>query len=380
MTFKLKLGADVCNIKQLLESIYIIGDATDMIDIIVGYGELWSAQLLMLRLHQCGTPSSFMDTREIIKLDKSNEVVEVVSKACLENWFSKHKLSKVVIATGFIASYTYGKPTTLQRNGSDFSATILASLINSTCVNIWTDVDGVYSADPKIVPSAKILPYLTYQEASELAYFGAHIIHPLTTHPVHKQNIPIHIRNTFNPKAHGSIIGNSVDIGGISGISGIVVKSVSAIHDVSIINVEGAGVMGVPCIVCAVFSAVYEANINVIMISQASSEYSVCFAVKTADGDTTLSSLYNKFAEQLKNHKIRSITKEDGCSILAAVGSGMVNKIGVAANIMSALADAKINIKAISQGCSEHNVTVLVSSNHIVAALNAVHNRFWSNN
>jgi len=350
-------------------------------DYVVGHGELWSARLFAATSRQQGCDAVFMDTRDVLVVTPTSDGTSVdldepASNAKLDAWFAVHGRHRLVVATGFIARNPEGQATTLRRNGSDFSATIMGALFRSAAITIWTDVDGVYSADPRKVPEAVCLPSLTYHEAWELSYFGANVLHPRTTLPAMKYQIPITIRNFFNLAAPGTrVASRQADVQAYA--KTITVKGFATIDHVSLINVEGTGMVGVPGIASAIFSTVRDAGVNVIMISQASSEHSVCFAVKAAEGELAAKVLRARFKDAIGAGRVQDIEKIDECCVLACVGEGMVSTKGVAATMMSALAKANINIKAIAQGSSEYNITVLIDQANSERALRAVHSRFY---
>lgn len=378
--FVSRLLDDIANLKAMLQAICIAGITTDAFaDYVVGHGELWSAQLFTLQCRKLGADVAFMDTREVLVVvptpdGTSVDLDEEGSNKKLDQWFARHGNKKLIVATGFIAKNPQGQVTTLKRNGSDFSATILGSLFLSSHITIWTDVDGVYSVDPRKVPEAVCLPSLGYHEAWELSYFGANVLHPRTTLPAMKYSIPITIRNFFNLSAPGTWVGN---IDEAVSHDKVPVKGFATIDKVSLINVEGTGMVGVPGVASAVFGTVRDAGVNVIMISQASSEHSICFAVKASEAELATKVLEKRFADSIAAGRLHAIERLDDCCVLAAVGQGMVNRRGVAATMMGALAKANVNIKAIAQGSSEYNITVLISQRDSERALRAVHSRFY---
>ncbi|CAH9141565.1 unnamed protein product [Cuscuta epithymum] len=381
-TFLSKLHGDINNLKAMLQAIYIAGHATESFsEFVVGHGELWSAQLLSLVIKKNGVDCTWMDAREVLVVSpaSSNQVDPdyVASEEKLDLWYSKNP-SKTIIATGFIASTPQNIPTTLKRDGSDFSAAIMGSLVRACQVTIWTDVDGVYSADPRKVSEAVVLKTLTYQEAWEMSYFGANVLHPRTIVPVMHYNIPIVIRNIFNLSAPGTMIcqsyGNQQDDG--QGSESLV-KGFATIDNIALVNVEGTGMAGVPGTASDIFSAVKDVGANVIMISQASSEHSVCFAVPEKEVKAVASVLESRFFQALGAGRLSQISVIQNCSILAAVGQRMASTPGVSATLFSALAKANINVRAIAQGCSEYNITVVIKREDRVRALRAVHSRFY---
>ncbi|KAF5201423.1 Bifunctional aspartokinase/homoserine dehydrogenase protein [Thalictrum thalictroides] len=377
-----KLHDDIYKLKALLYAIYIAGHATESFsDNIVGHGELWSAQMLSCVVRKLGQDCGWMDTREVIIVNptNSNQVDPdfLESENRLEKWFSEHS-AKTIIATGFIASTPDNIPTTLKRDGSDFSAAIMGALFRARQVTIWTDVDGVYSADPRKVSEAVILSTLSYQEAWEMSYFGANVLHPRTIIPVMRYNIPIIIRNIFNLHAPGTMIGGASckenrDVQKLDSV----VKGFATIDNVALVNVEGTGMAGVPGTASAIFGAVKNVGANVIMISQASSEHSVCFAVPEREVNAVAEALESRFEQALGAGRLSKVEVIRNCSILAAVGQKMASTPGVSASLFNALAKANINIRAIAQGCSEYNITVVLKREDCVRALRSVHSRFY---
>ncbi|XP_038717886.1 bifunctional aspartokinase/homoserine dehydrogenase 1, chloroplastic-like isoform X1 [Tripterygium wilfordii] len=381
-SFLSRLHHDVNNLRAMLRAIYIAGHATESFsDFVVGHGELWSAQMLSGVVRKLGVECTWMDTRDVIIVNptSSNQVDPDFeeSEQRLEKWFSQNS-SKTVIATGFIASTPQNIPTTLKRDGSDFSAAIMGALVRARQVTIWTDVDGVYSADPRKVSEAVILKTLSYQEAWEMSYFGANVLHPRTIIPVMRYDIPIVIRNIFNLSAPGTMICRpSVDEDGDDEKLDTPVKGFATIDNLALVNVEGTGMAGVPGTASTIFGAVKDVGANVIMISQASSEHSVCFAVPEKEVKAVAEALQARFRQALDAGRLSQVAVIPNCSILAAVGQKMASTPGVSATLFNALAKANINVRAIAQGCSEYNITVVVKREDCVRALRAVHSRFF---
>ncbi|KAK4490002.1 hypothetical protein RD792_000656 [Penstemon davidsonii] len=380
--FLAKLQQDISNLKAMLRAIYIAGHATESFsDFVVGHGELWSAELLSAVVRKSGIECKCMDTREVLVVNPtSSNLVDpdyLESSLRLEKWYSKNS-SDTIVATGFIATTPQNVPTTLKRDGSDFSAAILSALLRARQVTIWTDVDGVYSADPRKVSEAVILNKLSYQEAWEMSYFGANVLHPRTIIPVMKYDIPIVIRNIFNLSAPGTMICRFPDFGNEDGQRvESPVKGFATIDNLALINVEGTGMAGVPGTASAIFGAVKDVGANVIMISQASSEHSVCFAVPEKEVKAVAAALESRFRQALDAGRLSQIAVIPNCSILAAVGQKMASTPGVSATLFNALAKANINVRAIAQGCSEFNITVVIKREDCIRALRAVHSRFY---
>lgn len=378
--FLSQLNYDISNLKAMLRAIYIAGHATESFaDFVVGHGELWSAQMLSAVIVKSGEDCTWMDTREVLIVNptSSNQVDPDYeeSEKKMQKWFA-HGPASTIIATGFIASTPQNIPTTLKRDGSDFSAAIMGALVKARQVTIWTDVDGVYSADPRKVSEAVILKSLSYQEAWEMSYFGANVLHPRTIIPVMQYGIPIVIRNVFNLSAPGTKICQQ-DENGATSSTYSVVKAFATIDNLALVNVEGTGMAGVPGTASAIFSTVKDVGANVIMISQASSEHSVCFAVPEKEVKAVAKALNANFRQALDAGRLSKVEVIPNCSILAAVGQKMASTPGVSATLFDALAKANINIRAIAQGCTEYNITVVLKGEDRIRALRAVHSRFY---
>ena len=277
----------------------------------------------------------------------------------------------VFLMPGFIGADEAGRLLTLGRNGSDHSATILGRGLGAEVVEIWTDVDGIMSADPRDVRQAFIIPELTYREAMEMAYFGARVIHPLTLVPVVDAAIPVNIRNTMNPSAPGTWIRS------VAPPPERMVRAVTRTGAVSLVNVQGAGMAGVPGIAARVFAAVARRDLSVIFISQASSERSICFAVRADEAQAAITALEEDLADDLRARAVQRIERLDDVAVLSVVGEGMRGRRGLAGTLFTALADAGVNVVAIAQGSSELNISTIVSDADAHRALEAVHEHFF---
>lgn len=371
--------ADLGDASDVLHAVSLVRSAADRSrDLVAGFGELWSTRLLAAYLRQAAeardsaTNIRWLDARQLISVEHGEMgpgVLWDVSRENAERHFPS-PVDGITVITGFIASDGGGLHTTLGRNGSDFSASIVAALLQAESISIWTDVDGVLSADPNRVPEAAVIDELSYNEAMELAYFGAKVIHPQTMAPAVEHAIPILIRNTFNSQAPGSrISGQCSDAAQIKGIT--------SISDVSLVNLEGAGMIGVPGTADRLFGALRESGISVILISQGSSEHSICFAVPEPDSDAVEAVVRRAFAAELELGQIQSIEVQHGCSIIAVVGDGMAGMPGLAAKFFATLGRAGINIKAIAQGSSERNISAVIDGEEATRALRAAHSGFY---
>jgi len=388
---------ELSDLKSMFKAIRIVGCSTEAFaDFVVGHGELWTARLCAATIRCKGGKAVWIDARDILIVtaaeDGGVDVDYDLSNENLDKWYATNmQKGAIVMVTGFIARTPEGVPTTLKRNGSDYSATIFGALTRCRNITIWTDVDGVYSADPRRVKGAKCLSSLSYNEAWELSYFGANVLHPRTTLPAMKYNIPVTIRNYFNLSAPGTSIGMTCNlptsathkVGGKVGgfetrdMSGELVKGIATIDDIALINVEGTGMVGVPGTASSVFNCVKDAGCNVVMISQASSEHSICFAVRGHEAKSAVAALNKRFEKAISAGRISKIICLEECSILAIVGQNMCATPGVSAMLFEALAQSAVNVIAIAQGASEYNITVVVSRKDVNKALQAVHGRFY---
>lgn len=370
-----QIDKDLPGVQDIIKGISVIKECSQQnVDYIVGLGEVWTTHMLHARFLQAGLNCTMIDAREILQVENTNlgkEVLYEVSSKNLQQKLSQSTAEYLVI-TGFIAKTIDNVVTTLGRNGSDFSASIFGNLLDAEIINIWTDVDGVMSADPRKVPYAQVIHELTYQEATELAYFGAKVVHLKTMLPALVKSIPICIKNTFNPSARGTKIGAHAGKAGRSRIKGF-----TTIENIALLNVEGRGMIGVPGIAARLFGAMNENEISVVLISQASSEYSICYAIPEAQVEAARKCAEQAFYGEIAQGKIERIEIEKGLTILAAVGDNMVGAIGVSARLFSALGKARVNIRAIAQGSSERNISVVIQGGDSTRALRAAHSAFY---
>jgi aspartokinase/homoserine dehydrogenase 1 len=371
-----QLDKDCADIAGLLQTVRLIRSAPQtMRDVVSGYGEIWSTRLFAPFLRERARIAgevTWIDARDVV-------IVEWGPLGPAVQWnVSEKKLAALVpagfkgrlVITGFVATTTTGMPTTLGRNGSDFSGSIFGALLSAEEIIIWTDVDGVLSADPRLVPNAQVIDQLSYNEAMELAYFGAKVIHPQTMEPAVARDIPIYIRNTFAPEKRGTLICAHP-------VSALKVKGITSIDPVALVNLEGAGMIGVPGTAHRLFGALRDAGISVILISQGSSEHSICFAIPEAQAVRAEAAVRKAFDAELRDGQIQHVDVGLGLSILAVVGDGMAGAHGVAAKVFNSLGDAGISVRAIAQGASERNISVVVDGKGGAKALRAVHAAFY---
>lgn len=374
-----RLEKDAKDIEDILRVIWLTGSfSEELVDYVSGYGELWSAQILAAYFNQEGVTAAFIDARQFLTVDHLQSGPHIdwgESSTRLDALLNKSVGADVLVITGYIAREPSGKSTTLKRNGSDFSASIIGSLLNAESITIWTDVPGVLSADPRKVPDAVVSPELSYHEAAELAYFGARVIHPSTMGPAIDKKIPIFIRNSLDPAQPGSRI--HLPQKRESARAGHAVRGFATVDEIALVNLEGTGMIGVPGIAEKVFRNLSDVGVSVVMISQASSEHSICVAVPTSQGDLAQKTLEDAFLAEIKHGRIQTVDVIQPCSILAAVGDRMAETPGVAGRFFGALGRARINIRAVAQGSSERNISVVVDQKDAARGLQAVHAGFY---
>ena len=368
---------DLADIREVLLLPSVIEGAPNQSrDTVSGFGELWSARLLSAFLSENSSSDEdvlFIDARDVLVVE-SGEMGPILSqkltKKNLDSILPQSFKGRAII-TGYIARTPDGLQTTLGRDGSDYSASIFGALLGAREVTIWSDVDGIMSGDPRRVPEATVIEELSYSEAMELAYFGATVIHPQTMAPLVAEGIPLIIRNTFKPESSGTRITASPQ-----GKYGLV-KGITGTENVALINLEGAGMIGVPGTADRLFGALREAGVSVILISQGSSEHSICFAVSQKFGAKVKSIVEQAFSVELAQGQVQKVEITNGCGVLAVVGDGMAGLPGVAGRFFYTLGSAGINVCAIAQGASERNISAVIGSKDMTRALRAVHASFY---
>ena len=366
------LERDFADVDDVLRAAWILREAPrGAVDMVSGLGEVWSARLLAATLAGLGEPAAWLDARDVLVAEPGEGAARVhwyASRERLAAWLAaRGGLPRTLVVTGFVASTPAGAPTTLGRNGSDYSASIFGSLLEADAIHIWTDVDGVMSANPRLVPEALVLESLSYSEAMELAHFGAKVVHPATMGPAVEKSIPILIRNTFRPEAPGTRIHATSDG------AARMVKGISTVERVALVNIEGTGMREVPGVSHRLFGALREAGVSALMVSQGSSQHSLCLAVPAAAAERAREALEAAFFAERHHGQIQTLEVDPGCAILAVVGDGMAGHPGVAARFFGALGKAGVNIRAIAQGSSERNISVVVDGAEAERALRAVH-------
>lgn len=357
---------------QFCRSILVLGEVTPRaMDVVTSLGERILAPLFAAVLCSLGIHSESVEASELIVTDDKFQSAVPMMKVTCEQIKSKitplMKSGIVPVVTGFLGATESGVITTLGRGGSDYSAAILGNCLNAEQVWIWTDVDGVMTSDPRLVTDARVLSKLSYRELSELAYFGAKVVHPRTIRPVIAQNIPLLVKNTFNPESPGTMIVPEAEQ------IPSTVKAVTAIEGLSLVNVEGRGMIGVPGIAARTFAAVASQNASVLMITQASSEQSITFVIKTETVPRVIQALENEMELELNRKDIDRIWAQDHVVIVTAVGKGLRKTPGVGARVFNALAEARINVIAVAQGSSESSLSLVIDKSDLQAAVEKIH-------
>jgi aspartokinase/homoserine dehydrogenase 1 len=360
---------------DVLHGISLTHEATDRTkDFVLGFGERFSAFILSEFLNDHQTASSYVDARKLIKTDQQFGGARVQverSYQNIRNHFAGANSLTVPIVTGFIASSDTGETTTLGRGGSDYTASMLAEALNAGAIELWKDTDGIMTADPKIVSNCFVIPDLSYEEAMELSHFGAEVIFPPTIQPATKASIPIHIKNTFNPRQKGTLITTG------SSSNQSFVKGVSSIDHVSLLTIRGSGMIGVSGISARFFGALARADVNVIMITQSSSEHSICIAVTEEQAEAARRAIEHEFRYELRDDLVQAIQMEQGLFIAAVVGNGMRRQPGISGQIFDTLGQNGINVVAIAQGSSERNISIVVDRKKKTQTLNILHDAFF---
>ncbi len=364
------------DLNDILHGIYLLREATARsLDFVLSFGERNSTLILTHAMRQAGLPAEYVDARHIIRTDghfgHARVDIETTYRLIQEH-FARHTHA-IQAVTGFIGSTDEGLTTTLGRGGSDYTAALLGAALEAEAVEIWTDVDGVLTADPRRVKKAFTLPAMTYREAMEMSHFGAKVIYPPTIRPAMGKGIPLLIRNTFNPSFEGTYIGPSVPPEQVRHP----VRGISSINRISLMTLEGSGLFGVPGTAARLFSALAREGVNVVLITQGSSESSITFAVSPQQAESARQAVEREFAYELRNGEVEPLRIEHDLAVVAIVGEGMRYTPGISGRLFQALGRNGINVVAIAQGSSERNISVVLSAADETKALNAIHEAFF---
>ncbi|MCE2955765.1 MAG: bifunctional aspartate kinase/homoserine dehydrogenase I [Bacteroidota bacterium] len=360
-------------LEDILHGIFLVKERTPRsLDYIMSFGERLSAFVIAEALKDEGIDAEFLDARRVVRTDHQfgyARVNFVATNRMINDHFSNTQ--KLQVITGFIGSSENGETTTLGRSGSDYTAAIFAGALKSESVEIWTDVDGMMTADPRKVKKAFSVKEMTYEEAMELSHFGAKVIFPATMQPAMANQIPIWIKNTFNPQHPGTCISNNANG------KALIIKGISSMSNISLLNVQGSGLMGVVGVSMRLFATLAREKINVILISQASSEHSICFAIESGLAMQAKQAIEKEFQYEILNREMNAVTIEDSCAIVAIVGENMKHNPGTSGRMFGALGKNGVNVRAIAQGSSELNISAVIHQSDVGKALNALHEAFF---
>ncbi len=359
---------DICN------GVFLLGELSPRSkDRIVSYGELISSGILSHSLRTAGIENSWKDSRDLIITDSSftNAIVDTpVTQTNIRNYLDTSEAS-LHILPGFIAANSSGATTTLGRGGSDYTAAILASAAEATSLEIWTDVSGIMTADPRLVPTRRVIPQVSYQEAMELSHFGAKVIYPPTIQPVMDKHIPVWIKNTFHPDDHGTVIETEPDK------KERTICGITSINEIALLSLEGSGMIGIPGFSKRLFEALAGSRINVILITQGSSEHSICVGVEEKISEAAKAAVDAAFAHEVETGKVEPLIIEKRLAIIALVGDNMKSHPGISGKMFGALGRNGVNVRAIAQGSSERNISAVISSPDVKKAINVLHEEFF---
>ena len=360
-------------LKNLLYGIFLVREASARtMDYVLSFGERSSAYIIAQTLRNAGVPARYLDARKIIKTDKNFGSAKVnfeKTYATIREYYGQN--TDIQVVTGFVASAKGGLTTTLGRGGSDYTASLLGAGLNAQAIEIWTDVSGVLTADPRRVTKAFTIPKMTYAEAMEMSHFGAKVIYPPTLMPALQKRIPLYIKNTFEPDFVGTKVSEE------SSDDGTAVRGISSINSIALLTISGSGLFGVPGISARLFTALAQEGINIILITQGSSEHSISFAVKPDDADRARKAVEATFAYEIDRGVVNPIKTEKELSVVAIIGQDMRDQPGISGRLFQALGKNGINAVAIAQGSSELNVSVVIPKEDETKALNALHEAFF---
>jgi bifunctional aspartokinase / homoserine dehydrogenase 1 len=374
-----KLLEDFKEIEDILHGISLIRECSlRSLDLISGFGERLSNQLISAYAVSIGYQANYVDARPLVLTDDNfgnaavqfNETYSRIG-AHFKHLWSPSSTGRIAFVTGFIGSTIEGTSTTLGRNGSDYTASIFGAALGVSDIEIWTDVDGVLTCDPRLVPEAFVVSDLSVEEAMEMSYFGAEVIHPATMIPAVEKSIPVWIKNTMNPQVRGTRIAANVPP------SPHAITGLAVIKNVALINVVGGGMVGAKGTAMKIFASLVKTNTNVIMISQASSEHSVSIIVREAEAFKAVEELRSTFARELANHSVQDVDLVLNLDVLSVIGANMRGRPGVAGKLFTALGAEQINILAIAQGSGEMNISCVIETKDQVQALQSIHRAFF---
>jgi len=371
------IKSELNTLEDLLGGAFLIGEITPQLsDKIVSYGELLSSFIISEYFKQQELNATHVDCRTLITTNEVNGKAAVnfeITDAKCQKFFDETP-HKIIVAPGFIASSEKGNPTTLGRGGSDYTAAIVAAAVNAEVLQIWTDVSGMYTANPKLVKQAKAIPHISYEEAMELSHFGAKVLYPPTIQPVLAKGISIEIKNTFSPDDSGTLITKSKNE------KGKTVRGISHVENIALLSLEGPGMVGIPGISKRFFEVLSQEEISVVLITQASSEHSICVGISADDIDKAVEVVNANFEYEIERGKIKPVIAEKSLAIIALVGDNMKSHQGLSGKMFSTLGKNNVNIRVIAQGASERNISAVIKKEDVKKALNALHEEFFEEN
>jgi aspartokinase/homoserine dehydrogenase 1 len=358
----------------ICDGVFLLGELSARTkDRIVSYGEILSSMMISARLQSLQVDQQWMDARKLITTNNHHGNA-AVDFAATNKKISEHfarESHQLYVVPGFISSDETGDTTTLGRGGSDYTAAIFASASNASVLEIWTDVSGMMTADPRLVQNAKSIQRISYQEAMELSHFGAKIIYPPTIQPVMSKNIPVWIKNTFAPEEYGTLIENE------SAVTDSFIRGISSINKISLLSLEGSGMVGIPGFSKRLFEALANESVNVILITQSSSEHSICVGINEPDTEKARRSIDGAFSYEIQTGKVEPLKVESGLAIVALVGEQMKSHPGISGKMFGVLGRNGINVRAIAQGSSEKNISAVLSVADVKKAINVLHEEFF---
>ncbi|MEM1205595.1 MAG: aspartate kinase, partial [Acidobacteriota bacterium] len=374
-----RLDALLADLRDLLRGVFLLREVSPRAhDGIVSYGERLSSLVVAAALRAAGVDAEAFDTRGLVITDDAHGRARVDFETTYANLRSRFGgEGPVPVITGFVGSGPDGQTTTLGRGGSDYTAALLGAAVDAEAVELWTDVSGVMTADPRVVPDARVQPQLSYEELMELSHFGAKVVHPPSVHPTRSRGIPLLIKNTFAPEDAGTRVTvrgpKTVDSAGHGPVRGI-----TSIHRVVLARLEGDGMVGVPGIAHRLFGSLARSGVSVILISQSSSEHTICFAVAAEDAEGAARAVGEEFVLELRLGMVEELVMEPGHTVVAAVGARMAHRPGISGKIFGVLGDHRVNVRAIAQGSSELNISFVVEERDEVTAVRAIHDAFFA--
>jgi aspartokinase/homoserine dehydrogenase 1 len=371
----LSLVKKICNdIEDLCNGIFLLQELSPRTkDKLMSYGELISSQMIAAAFKAQNIDAAWKDARSLIRTDSNFNNAQVDFDVTNEtiNVFIANEKTNLIVLPGFISADKNGVNTTLGRGGSDYTAAIVAAAVDATEVEIWTDVSGMMTADPRFVSNVKVIPSITYQEAMELSHFGAKVIYPPTIQPLLGKNIPVRIKNTFSPNDEGTLIEHD------AAKTANIIRGITSINNIALLSLEGSGMIGVPGFGKRLFEALSNEDINVILITQGSSEHSICVGIDTASAEDAKTAVDKAFANEIALQKVSPLTVEKEMSVVALVGENMKSHQGISGKMFGVLGRNGVNIRAIAQGSSERNISAVIATPDVRKAINVLHEEFF---